>query len=302
MKIGFCFAGQGSQYPSMGKDLYESDEDVRALYDSFPEIRDLCFTENELLNQTAYAQKAILLTSYAIAIVLRKKGIEPDYVNGLSLGEYSALTFSGVWSIEDAIQIVTERGQIMQNALPLGTTKMAAVIGMDRAAILSCLENIPGVCEIANYNCPGQIVITGELASVDEASLKLLDAGAKRVIPLNVSGAFHCSLLKDASYQLRKVLDCYTPALPKYKVIFNSTAQEQTAPINDLLQKQIYSSVYFEDSIRYMLSQGVDTFIEIGPGRALTGFIKKIDRALTVYTLNDLESIHNCVLGLKNEH
>lgn len=302
MKIGFCFAGQGSQYPSMGKDLYESDEDVRALYDAFPEIRDLCFTENELLNQTAYAQKAILLTSYAIAIVLRKKGIEPDYVNGLSLGEYSALTFSGVWSIEDAIQIVTERGQIMQNALPLGTTKMAAVIGMDRAAILSCLENIPGVCEIANYNCPGQIVITGELASVDEASLKLLDAGAKRVIPLNVSGAFHCSLLKDASYQLRKVLDCYTPALPKYKVIFNSTAQEQTAPINDLLQKQIYSSVYFEDSIRYMLSQGVDTFIEIGPGRALTGFIKKIDRALTVYTLNDLESIHNCVLGLKNEH
>lgn len=302
MKIGFCFAGQGSQYPSMGKDLYESDEDVRALYDAFPEIRDLCFTENELLNQTAYAQKAILLTSYAIAIVLRKKGIEPDYVNGLSLGEYSALTFAGVWSIEDAIQIVTERGQIMQNALPLGTTKMAAVIGMDRTAILSCLEDISGVCEIANYNCPGQIVITGELTSVDEASLKLLDAGAKRVIPLNVSGAFHCSLLKDASYQLRKVLDCYTPAHPKYKVIFNTTAQEQTAPINDLLQKQIYSSVYFEDSIRYMLSQGVDTFIEIGPGRALTGFIKKIDRALTVYTLNDLESIHNCVLGLKNEH
>lgn len=301
MKICFCFAGQGSQYPLMGKDLYDNDEDIKALYDAFPDIKELCFTENELLNQTAYAQKAILLTSYAIATVLRKKGIEPEFVNGLSLGEYTALAFGGVWQIKDAVQIISKRGTIMQHALPLGTSKMAAIIGLDRDSILNCIKNISGICEIANYNCPGQIVITGTAASVDEACEKLVAIGAKRAIPLNVSGAFHCSLLKEASLELRHILDCYTPAPSSYRVVFNTTGKEQSAPLNDLLQQQICSSVYFEDSIRYMLSQGVDTFVEIGPGRALTGFIKKIDRSLSVYTVNDIPSIESCVAGLLHD-
>ncbi len=297
MKIGFCFAGQGSQFVGMGHDLYEAYEEVRKLYDAYPEIRDLCFLENEQLNQTAYAQKAMLLTSYAIASILRKNGIEPEYANGLSLGEYSALAFAGVWSLEDAIKIVTERGRIMQEALPLNTTAMAAVIGLDRDTILSGIANH---CEIANYNCPGQIVITGTIQGVQIASEQLLKLGAKKVIPLNVSGAFHSSLLVPASKKLRKVLDQYEPKMPQYKIIYNVSGKEETRPINELLEEQICHSVYFEDSIRTMLKQGVDTFIEIGPGKALTGFIKRIDRSLKVYTVTDVESINQCLEGIKN--
>lgn len=301
-KIGFCFAGQGSQHIGMGYDFYQEDEDIQSLYDSFPEIKELCFNENEKLNQTAYAQKAMLLTSYAIASYLKKHNVTPEYVCGLSLGEYSALAFSDVWKLEDAIQIVSQRGRIMQEALPLGTTKMTAIIGLDRETILNCIQNVDGICEIANYNCPGQIVITGENVAVDQATENCKNRGAKMTIPLNVSGAFHCSLLNDASKKLRMVLDQYEPQKPCYQVVYNVSGKEENKPLNDILEEQICHSVYFEDSIRYMLDAGVDTFVEIGPGKALTGFIKRVDRSLKVYTVTDIASAKACIEGILNEN
>ena len=300
MKIAFLFAGQGSQAVGMGKDLYDKYDCVKNIYDQFPDIRDLCFNgPDTMLNQTEYAQKAILLTSYAFASLAKENGIEPEYVCGLSLGEYSALAFSNVWQLKDAIEIVTKRGAIMQNALPLGTTKMAAVIGLDRNVILDTINDVDGICEIANYNCTGQIVITGDNEGVDNAMPLLAEKGAKRVIPLNVSGAFHSSLLVPASKELRKELDKYNKNKPEYKVIYNVSGKEEEEDINSLLEKQICHSVYFEDTLKYLKSNGVDTFIEIGPGRTLSGFVRKTLTDFKSYAICDVDSFEKLLTELK---
>lgn len=300
MKIAFLFAGQGSQAVGMGKEFYDKYECVKNIYDKFPEIRDLCFNgPAEVLNQTEYAQKAMLLTSYVLASLAKENNIEPEYVCGLSLGEYSALAFSNVWNIEDAIEIITNRGKIMQNALPLGTTKMAAVIGLDRDIILNTIKNVDGICEIANYNCTGQIVITGDNKGVDNAMPKLQEAGAKRVLPLNVSGAFHSSLLVPASKELRVVLDKFTPNKPNYKVVYNVSGKEENDNINDLLERQICHSVYFEDTLKYLKDNGVDTFVEIGPGKTLSGFVRKTLTDVKSYAITDLESFDKTISELK---
>ena len=300
MKIAFLFAGQGAQAVGMGKEFYDNFELVKKFYDEFPNEKALCFEgPAEVLNQTKYAQKAMLLTSYSIAKVLEENGITPEYVCGLSLGEYSALAFADVWDLKSAIEIVTNRGEIMQEALPLGTTKMAAVIGMDRELIEKEIKKTTGVCEVANYNCPGQIVITGDNKGVDEAMVLLQNAGAKRVIPLNVSGAFHSSLLKDASFKLREVLDKFTPNKPKYKVLYNVCGDELDKNINDILQDQICHSVYFEDTIKNLKEKGVDTFIEIGPGKTLSGFVKKTLTDVKIYNVSDLNGLNNLISELK---
>lgn len=300
MKIAFCFAGQGSQAVGMGNDFYNEFPYAKELYDKFPEIRDLCFYDKEArLNETAYAQKAMLLTSYIYAKALKDNDIEPEYVCGLSLGEYSALAFANAWSIEDSIDIITRRGEIMQNALPLGTTKMAAILGLDKQEIITQIGKVSGVCEIANYNCPGQIVITGEVKAVNDACKLLTEAGARRCIPLNVSGAFHSSLLNDASKELRNKLDEYTPNELKYKVIYNISGKEENGNLNDILQKQICSSVHFDSSIEYLINQGVDTFVEIGPGKALSGFIKKINKDVKVLNVTDINSLNEAIKELK---
>lgn len=301
MKIAFCFAGQGSQYQGMGKDFYDNLDLSKELYDRYPEIRDLCFIDkDQVLNQTVYAQKAILLTEYVMAKELEKSGIKPEYTCGLSLGEYGALAFSDCWKLDDVLEIVKCRGEIMQNALPLGTSKMVAVIGLSREQVLEGIKVEEGLCQIANYNCPGQIVITGDNKGVDLAVENMAKLGALKLIPLNVSGAFHSRLLDDASKELRKVLDKYQVNNPKYKMIYNYTGKEDERPIYDLLEAQIHNSVYFEDSIRYLIDKGVDTFIEVGPGKALSGFIKRVDRKLNIYTVNDFESFNKTVEALKN--
>ncbi len=300
MKIAFLFAGQGAQAVGMGKDFYDNYNLAKVIYDNYPEIKDLCFEgPAETLNQTAYAQKAMLLTSYTIASVLKANGITPEYACGLSLGEYSALAFANTWKLDEAIEIVSNRGRIMQDALPLGTSKMAAVIGLDREVILNTIKNVDGVCEIANYNCPGQIVITGDNKGVDAAMPLLTAAGAKRVLPLNVSGAFHSSLLIPASKELRKTLDKFEPQKPEYKIIYNVSGKEEEKPLNDILEAQICHSVYFEDSLKYLKEKGVDTFIEIGPGKTLSGLVRKTLTDVKCYAVVDVESLNKVLEELK---
>jgi len=300
MKIAFLFAGQGSQYVGQGKDFYENLDLAKETYDRFPKIQEICFNDSKnVINQTAYAQPAMLLTGYIISKSLEKEGIKPEYTCGLSLGEYTALAFDGAWGLDQAMDIISNRGRIMQDALPLGTTKMAAVIGLDREKVLEGVKVSEGVCEVANYNCPGQIVITGDNKGVDLAMENMKALGALKVVELNVSGAFHSSFLLDASKELRKVLDKYTPSNPKYKMVYNVSGKEEDRPLNDILEDQIHSSVYFEDTIKYLMDQGVDTFVEVGPGKSLSGFVKRVNRKVGIYTVTDYESFKATVEALR---
>ena len=297
--IAFLFAGQGSQEVGMGLDFYNEFPYAKKLYDKYPDIKNLCFLDNNELNETKNAQKCMLLTGYIIASILKSKGIEPTFTAGLSLGEYTALAFSNAWILDDAISIISKRGEIMQNALPLGTTKMAAVLGLNRETILLGIKDIDGICEIANYNCPGQIVITGDNKGVDNAIAKFTSLGAKRCIPLNVSGAFHSSLLENASNELYEELIKYEYNKPEYKMVYNISGKESNNNLNEILRLQIKSSVYFEDSIRYMINQGVDTFIEIGPKKALSGFVKKINNNVRTLNVSKVDDLNKVVEELK---
>ena len=305
MKIGFLFAGQGAQYVGMGKEMYQTFATARKIFDEVEidfTLPNLCFEgPNEMLNDTAYAQSCILATSMAIAELVKEHGIQADYVAGLSLGEYSALCYAGSMSINDAVKIVRERGKLMANALPKGTTRMAAVLNAEQDVILQVCKEVSslGVCEIANYNCPGQIVITGENAAVEKAGELLLERGARRVVPLNVSGAFHSSLLEEASKKLNKVLASYDLKQPSIPVVYNVSGKEEEAPVIDLLTKQIKSSVYFMQSIQYMIDRGVEAFVEIGPGSALRSFVRKVNRNIPVYSVDNVESLHEMLGALK---
>lgn len=304
MKIGFIFAGQGAQYVGMGKELYDHFPEAKAVYDQAQidiDVKKVCFEGPEdILNETSYAQPCILTTSLAIAKVVEAHGIKPDYVAGLSLGEYSALAYANAMSISDAIKIVRARGQIMSEALPAKTTSMAAVLAMEAKKIQEVIEDIDGVT-IANYNCPGQIAITGYKEAIEVASEKLKEAGAKRVIPLKVSGAFHSPLLEAASQKLKIELGKYDLNVPEIPVVYNISGQEENGNLIDILTKQIKSSVYFYQSLQYMIGQGVEAFIEIGPGKALSTFVKKTDRNIPVYSVDSIESLNKMLGALKDE-
>lgn len=300
MKIGFLFAGQGSQHPGMGKDFYEQYDAARRLYDSIDidiPVKELCFNgTQEQLNDTAVAQPCILATSSAIAAVLSEKGIHADVAAGLSLGEYSALAYAGVFTPQEGAKLVRQRGKIMAAALPEGTSGMAAVLNTEESVIAEVCAEVKeiGVCEIANYNCPGQIVISGQKEAVAAASEKLKARGARRVIPLQVSGAFHTSLLNEASVQLREVLDTYAFGEEEIPVINNVSGKVETRDLREVLQEQICHSVHFTQSLQAMIDMGVELFIEIGPGHALSGFVRKTTKEIPVYhidTTEDLEKV-----------
>lgn len=300
MKIGFLFAGQGSQHPGMGKDFYEQYDAARRLYDSIDidiPVKELCFNgTQEQLNDTAVAQPCILATSSAIAAVLSEKGIHADVAAGLSLGEYSALAYAGVFTPQEGAKLVRQRGKIMAAALPEGTSGMAAVLNTEESVIAEVCAEVKeiGVCEIANYNCPGQIVISGQKEAVAAASEKLKARGAQRVIPLQVSGAFHTSLLNEASVQLREVLDTYAFGEEEIPVINNVSGKVETRDLREVLQEQICHSVHFTQSLQAMIDMGVELFIEIGPGHALSGFVRKTTKEVPVYhidTTEDLEKV-----------
>lgn len=294
-KIAFIYPGQGAQKAGMGKDFYENSPLARDIYDRASEcleldMRALCFEENDLLDQTEYTQAAMVTTCLAMTAVLNEQGAEADVTAGLSLGEYCAIAEAGAMDLLDAIRLVRVRGQLMQHTVPTGEGAMAAVLGMDADQIEAVIEPIANVT-VANYNCPGQIVITGGTAGIEQASKTLKEAGAKRVVSLNVSGPFHSPMLRSAGEKLGKELSAVQLGELKIPYVTNVTAEYVTdsSEIRELLTRQVYSPVCWEQSIRKMIAQDVDTFVEIGPGRTLTGFLRKIDRNVTVYQVNTWE-------------
>ncbi len=303
-KIAFLFPGQGAQVAGMGKDFYEQNETARTIIDQASELLDLdmkalCFEKNDLLDQTEYTQAAMVTVCLAMEQVLEERGLKPDVTAGLSLGEYCAIACAGGMSVEDAITTVRKRGILMQNAVPDGKGSMAAVLGMSGEAIEAAIQPVEGA-SIANYNCPGQIVITGWKESVEQAAAALKEAGARRVLPLNVSGPFHSPMMEEAGMALGEVLESVSVNELKIPYVTNVTAEFVTdsSKIKDLLAKQVSSSVRWEQSIRAMLEQGVDTFVEIGPGKTLTGFLRKIDRNAKAYNVSVLEDVDKVVSEL----
>lgn len=299
-KIAFIFPGQGSQYVGMGKDFYETFPCAKEMIDLAEKVsgipmKELLFEENENINITKYTQIAMLADELAIWSVLREKGLESVVNAGLSLGEYAALVASGVMTPEDAFRVVAKRGEYMQEAVPTGGA-MTAVLGADTAVIEKICEETEGIVSIANYNCPGQIVITGKQQAVDAAAAALKEAGAKRCTPLNVSGPFHSAMLLPAGEKLAAELEhveIHEIAVP---YITNVTADYVTDPsqVKELLKKQISSSVRWQQSVERMIADGVEAFIEIGPKKSLCGFMKRIDKTVPAYHVDkvtDLDSV-----------
>ncbi len=296
-KTAFMFPGQGAQYVGMGKDFYEQIPVSREMFElagkaSGLDVAALCFEENEQINITEYTQIAMLATEVAMLKAIEEKGFKPDVTAGLSLGEYGALAASGVMSAEDVFKVVRKRGIYMQEAVPNGGA-MVAVLGLDTAVIEKICEETEGFVSIANYNCPGQIVITGEEAAAQAAVEKLTAAGAKRCVPLKVSGPFHSPMLAGAGEKLAAELEHVTIGEIQIPYIANVTADYVTdrAEVKPLLEKQVSSSVRWQQTVERMIADGVDTFVEIGPGKTLSGFMRKISRDVKVVNVEKVEDL-----------
>ena len=300
-KVAFVFPGPGAQYVGMGKDFYEQIPVSRKVYTIASEVTGLnlpglCFKENEQIDITEYTQIAMLATEAAMLAALQEKGVKADVAAGLSLGEYGAILTAGAMSLEDVFRVVRQRGILMQKAVPTGGA-MCAVLGMDGEKIAKICEETEGIVSVANYNCPGQIVITGEEGAVAAAAEKLKEAGARRCIPLKVSGPFHSEMLKGAGEKLAGVLVDVELKEFSMPYVTNVTADYVTdiSEIKELLGRQVYSSVRWQQSVERMIADGVDTFIEIGPGRTLTGFLKKINKNVTGLHIEKVEELEEVV-------
>ena len=291
----FVFPGQGAQVVGMGQNVYENSAVAKDVFEQASkavdlDLKALCFEENNDINITEFTQVCLLTTSVAIMEELKTRGVKADVAAGLSLGEYCALVATGSMNFVDAAKAVRKRGIFMQEEVPAGKGGMAAILGMDAAEIDKNIEEFDKV-QVANYNCPGQIVISGETEQVKQAADKLKEAGAKRILPLQVSGPFHCEMLKGAGERLSEVLEKISLQEIKIPYVSNVTAQMVTEKeeIKKLLVKQVSSPVRWQQCVETMIENGADTFVEIGPGRTLSGFMRKINRNVTVMNIQTVE-------------
>ena len=304
-KVAFLFPGQGAQYVGMGKEIADEYKSAGKIFDEATEalgfdVREMIFnSDDETLKITENTQPTIVTTSIACMQPLLEKGISPDFVAGLSLGEYAAHVAAGTVSFKDAVSLVKKRGKYMQEAVPLGVGAMAAIIGLESDDVIECCKEASeiGIVEPANFNCPGQIVVAGETAAVEKAAEMCKAKGAKRAMLLPVSAPFHCSLLKPAGEKLAAELEKVSLNNMKIPVVSNVTGDAVTdkGMVKELLIRQVSTSVLWEKCIRTMLDQGVDTFVEIGPGKVLSGFVKKIDKNVTVLNIENLETLNKAL-------
>ena len=306
-KIAFIYPGQGAQKCGMGADFYENSASVRKLFDEAGEqlgldMKALCFEENDLLDQTEYTQAAMVTTCLAMTEVLMERGVKPDITAGLSLGEYAAISVAGGLEPIDAIRLVRKRGILMQHTVPAGEGAMCAILGLDAEKIEAVTAEIEGV-SVANYNCPGQIVITGEAKAVDEAGNALKEAGARRVLPLKVSGPFHSPMMQPAGEELAKVFAgvSMNPLKLPYVANINAEVVTDCGKIEGLLVAQVSGSVRWQQSVETMIREGADTFVEIGPGKTLTGFLRKIDKNVKAYHIGSWEEAVSVCEELKQK-
>lgn len=297
-KRAFLFPGQGAQYIGMAKEFYEQLPECKLVFDvaqkaSGLDVAALCFEENDKINITEYTQICMLTAEAAILTALESRGYRANVTAGLSLGEYGALLAAKVLTMEDAFALVRKRGIYMQEAVPTGGA-MAAVLGLDAGAIEQACEETEGIVSIANYNCPGQIVITGESEAVAKAGEACSNAGAKRVVPLKVSGPFHSKMLEGAGEKLAKELEQVTVSMPQIPYLSNVTADYVTdsEPVKSLLERQVSSSVRWQQSVERMIADGVEEFVEIGPGKTLSGFMRKINREVSVSNIDTMDDFN----------
>lgn len=313
-KIAYIYPGQGAQKAGMGEDFYENSPIAKKIYDKASEVlnidmKALCFEENDKLDLTEYTQAALVTTCLAMTKVFEDKlksdnitDITPSVTAGLSLGEYCAIAAAGGMDVIDAIRLVRKRGILMQNTVPAGEGSMAAILGLDEETIEQTIDDIEGVT-VANYNCPGQIVITGEAKAVETACEALKEAGAKRAVLLNVSGPFHSPMLRSAGDELAEELETVELDELKIPYVTNVTAEyiSDIADTKDLLSRQVSMPVRWQQSVEHMINDGVDTFIEIGPGKTLAGFMRKIDRSVKVYNIAAWDDMEKVIAGLNED-
>ena len=307
MKLAFLYAGQGSQHPGMGRAFYESSPLFRQAYDGAPvdfDLTETCLDDPQgVLNQTAYTQPCLVAFAVGVTKLLKAAGLRPDYCAGLSLGEYSALHCAGVLDDETAISLAAFRGRAMAQAAQGVESAMMAVLNLDRAALSECCREASdlGMVEIANYNCPGQLVIGGEKAAVERAAALAREKGARRCLPLKVSGPFHTSLLAPAGDALRERFQTVAFRPMEVPVLFNCLGDRMgpADTIPALLERQVQSSVYMEDTIRRLAALGVDAVVEIGPGKTLSGFVRKTAPEMQTYAVETPVELDGAVSALK---